>query len=257
MKDYYKVLGLEKTATAEDIKNAYRRLAKKYHPDVSTEENATELFQELQEAYSVLKDPTKKEQYDLGGNPHSRDRVHQYYHASSRDPFVNIHDLFEALRGQQPRQRQTIYQVAISLEEAFRGTLRTINGTAFRIPPGLRTGNRLTVENFLVDVVVVPHERFKRAGDDLLLHATVSAPEAMVGTKLKVAHIDGTTLICDLPAGTQPGQVMRLKGKGMPNPEVAAIGDLLIQVTITIPTLLTDEQKERIMSLAPRPEINV
>lgn len=259
MKDYYKILGVERNASEDEIKKQYRRLAKKYHPDVSTEADATQKFQELQEAYSVLKDPQKKAQYDMGGTVNMGDRVHQYYYREGGpDPFTNINDLFEALRGQRRQQHRTIYRTTISLEEAFHGTIRHVNDKSFRIPPGLRTGNRITVEDFWVDVIVLPHDKYKRAGDDLLLIVQIAASEAMLGTKLIIDHIDRTQLKCEIPAGTQPGQVLRLRGKGMPNPEVPNMrGDLLVQVNITIPKNLTDEQKDSIIKLGYRNEIQV
>lgn len=257
MKDYYKILGVERNASEDEIKNQYRRLAKKYHPDVSKEENATQRFQELQEAYSVLKDPQKKAHYDNGGAAGYGDRVQTYYREyGGQDSFVNIHDLFEALRGRASQKRQQIFQITITLEEAFAGTARQINNTTFRIPPGLRTGNRITVEDFLVDVVVLPHAKYKRAGDDILLTVFITAIEAMVGTKAVIKNIDGTTLKCDIAPGTQPGQVLRIKGKGMPNPEVNTVrGDLMIQVNVSIPSNLTDEQKERIIEVGYRAEV--
>lgn len=261
MKDYYKILGVERNASEDEIKKQYRRLAKKYHPDVSTEADATQKFQELQEAYSVLKDPQKKTQYDMGGDPHNPqpNNNHRYYYSSSTgDPFTNINDLFEAMRGRQRQQSRTIYRTTISLEEAFHGTIRHVNNKSFRIPPGLRTGNRITVEDFWVDVIVLPHDKYKRAGDDLLLIVQIAASEAMLGTKLIIDHIDRTQLKCEVPAGTQPGQVLRLRGKGMPNPEVPNMrGDLLVQVNITIPKNLTDEQKDSIIKLGHRNEIQV
>jgi curved DNA-binding protein len=257
MKDYYKILGVERNASEDEIKKQYRRLAKKYHPDVSTEAEATQKFQELQEAYSILKDPQKKAQYDMGGSAANGDRVRQYYSSNGgADPFMNIHDLFESLRGRQ--QRRTIYRTTISLEEAFHGTIRQVNDKSFRIPPGLRTGNRISVDDFWVDVVVLPHAKYKRAGDDLLVEANITAAEAMLGVKLDIDHIDRSHLRCDVPAGTQPGQILRLRGKGMPNPEVTNIrGDLLVQINISIPRNLTDEQKESIISLGYRNEIQV
>jgi curved DNA-binding protein len=255
MKDYYKILGVDRAAADTEIKNAYRRLAKKYHPDVSKEEDATQKFQEIQEAYSVLKDPQKKAAYD---NPNPQGRIYEHYQTNGGfDPLNNIHDLFEALRGHgYQRRRQQIFQITITLEEAYSGTVRQINGTTFRIPPGLRTGNRISVEDFLVDVIVLPHGKYKRAGDDLLVAVSITAIEAMAGTKAVIKNIDGTSLRCDISPGIQPGQILRIKGKGMPNPEVSSVrGDLLVQINISIPTNLTDEQKERIIEIGYRPEV--
>lgn len=259
MKDYYNILGVEKTATETEIKNAYRRLAKKYHPDVSKEEEATQKFQELQEAYSILKDPQKKAQYDMGASAANGERVHQYYYSQGgHDPFSNIHDLFEVLRGHARQPRKTVYSVKLTLEEAFTGTTRTAGGTTFRIPPGVRTGNRLSVGDFLVDILIHHHNKYKRAGDDLLLQVEITAIEAMLGTKLIINHIDGTQLSCSVPEGTQNGQILRLRQKGMPNPEIQNLrGDLLVQLAVSVPNNLTDEQKQAIMLIDHRKEINL
>lgn len=256
MKDYYKVLGIDRNASEAEIKNAYRRLAKKYHPDVSQETDATQKFQELQEAYSILKDPQKKSAYD---NP--QQRVHQHYHQhGGHDPFSSFQDIFDILRrrhGTSYREVKT-YTIRLTLEEAYTGTTRNIDGSTFRVPPGVRTGNRLSVSDFYVDVLVLHHPKYRRAGDDLLITVTVNAFEAILGTELIIQHIDGTQLKSKIPAGIQHGQVLRLQNKGMPNPEVAGRrGDLLIQVAVEIPTDLTDEDKAAIMSFKHRTTINL
>ena len=259
MKDYYKILELDKTSSTEEIKKQYRRFAIKYHPDVSTEENSTQKFQEIQEAYTVLKDPEKKAAYDAGVDPFNASTNHNY-RRSHRGP-IDINDLFDALRGRHnfhAQARRAIYRINITLEEAFSGTARRINDTTFRVPPGLRTGNRISFNDFFVDIVVLPHAKYKRAGDDLLIEVSITAVEAIVGTKILFHHIDDTQIKCTVPPGTQPEQVLRLKGKGMPNPEVPNMrGDLLVQLHVTIPTDLTNEQKESIIQLGHREEIQL
>jgi curved DNA-binding protein len=265
VKDYYKILGVDRSASPDDIKSQYRRQARKYHPDVSKEEDATAKFQEVQEAYSVLSDEQKKAMYDRGIDPNQPQQQQRrpgggfnaYTWSSGDDPFMDLNDFFSGLRGrgfQQQRQRQ-MANIRISLEEAFTGTSRTLNDKPFNIPAGVRTGNQLLVDDFIIIVNVMHHHKFKRANDDLLLSVNITAAEAMIGTKGTFTHIDGTTLQFTIPPGVQPGQVLRLKGKGMPNPEYAVRGDLLIQVSVTIPTNLTDEQKAGILQLGCREEI--
>jgi curved DNA-binding protein len=263
VKDYYKILELHRDATQEEIKKQYRKLARKYHPDVSQEEESTAKFQELQEAYSILKDEQKKALYDRGIDPSkagARPAGHGFKEWSfhSGDPFTDLHDLFSQMGMNTRREfRRSVAHVRISLEEAYTGTTRTLNDKPFNIPAGVRPGTQLLVDDFIIVVDVLHHHKFKRANDDLLLIVNIEAAEAMIGTKGVFTHIDGTTLQFTIPAGCQHGQVMRLRGKGMPNPEfVGYTGDLLIQIGITMPTELTEEQKASIMStLGCRDEI--
>ncbi len=173
-------------------------------------------------------------------------------------PF-DLHDIFSQMGFNSRRdfRRRHMVNVKISLEEAYTGTTRTLNDKPFNIPAGVRPGTQLIVEDFIIVIDVYHHHKFKRANDDLLLIVNITAAEAMVGTKGIFTHIDGTTLQFNIPPGCQPGQVLRLRGKGMPNPElVGRRGDLLIQVNVTLPTDLTEEQKTTIMStLGCRSEI--
>ncbi len=263
MKDYYKILGVEKTATPDAIKAQYRRMARKYHPDVSTEADATAKFQEVQEAYSILSDEQKRAMYDRGIDPNQpQGQPGGWGRGGHEEVFMDLHDLFARMHNggfggfRQQRARQ-MANIRISLEEAYNGTTRTLNDKPFQIPAGVRTGNQLLVDDFIIVVNVMHHHKFKRANDDLLLSINITAAEAMLGTKGIVNHIDGTTLQVTIPAGVQPGQVLRLQGKGMPNPEYPTHrGDLLIQVSVTIPTNLTEEQKAGILHLGCREEIN-
>lgn len=266
MKDYYKILGVEKTATPDAIKAQYRRMARKYHPDVSTEADATAKFQEVQEAYSILSDEQKRAMYDRGVDPNQPQGQPGGWQRSSGgwgpEEFIDIHEIFARMHNggfgggfRQQRARQ-MANIRISLEEAYNGTTRTLNDKPFQIPAGVRTGNQLLVDDFIIVVNVMHHHKFKRANDDLLLSINITAAEAMLGTKGIINHIDGTTLQFTIPPGVQPGQVLRLQGKGMPNPEYAVRGDLLIQVSVTIPTNLTEEQKAGILHLGCREEIN-
>jgi curved DNA-binding protein len=147
-RDYYKVLGVSRDASAEDIKKQYRRLARKYHPDVSKEKNAEEKFKEVQEAYEVLKDPAKRRAYDqIGSQAHGRSGFtpppgwqYRQEHFTEENPFAEaggFSDFFESLFGRQTRDRpgQTHFQqrgedqhskINISIEEAFSGTQRII-----------------------------------------------------------------------------------------------------------------------------------
>lgn len=266
MKNYYEVLGVKQDATDEDIKKNYRKLARKYHPDVSKEEDATEQFQNLQEAYNTLKDKGRRQQYDYslanGGRQPSQGSPFGF---TRGDPFGDIHSFFQDLHRQQAQQQQRRYvNYAVTLAEAFDGKQAVLfEGTKdekrFTMPAGVRHGTKFLIDEDMVVILnVLPHERYKRANDDLLFGINISAIEAMLGTKIKIKrHIDGSELTVTIPPGIQHGQALKLGGKGMPNPEINRRGDLLIQVGITIPEDLTTEDKECIMRIGHRSEITI
>jgi DnaJ-class molecular chaperone len=143
-------------------------------------------------------------------------------------------------------------QVNISLEEAFTGTTRTLNGNTFNIPAGMRSGNHLQVGDFIIVINVQRHHRFQRSQDDLLIAIEISAIEAMVGIECGITNIDGKKVKVQIPAGIQYGKLVRVPGKGMPNPEFNHRGDLLIQVAISVPDDLTDAEKESILKVKHR-----
>lgn len=268
--DYYETLGVAKDATQDDIKKAYRKLAQKYHPDRNQEEGAEDKFKELQKAYQTLKDPQTRAAYDnpqpqFGGpggySFRTGDGVHVNVSGNGFDG-MGIDEILDALHGggfggfgrrrQQPQRPMA--KVTISLEEAYEGTKRTLNNKEFSIPKGVRTGNKLAVDDFIIVVQVAGHPKFKRVNDDLITAVEVTAIEAMLGVDCTVTGLDGKTIKFKVPPGTQHGQTVRLGGKGMPNPEINYSGNLLVQVAVRIPSNLTDEEREAIMKL-PRREI--
>ncbi len=267
--DYYETLGVAKDATQDDIKKAYRKLAQKYHPDRNQEAGAEDKLKEINKAYAILKDPQKRAEYDnpnpFGANPgpggysfRTGDGVHVNVTGMEG---MDINDILDQLHGgrgfgfgrrQQPQRPMA--KVTISLEEAYEGTKRTLNNKEFSIPRGVRTGNKLAVDDFIIVIQVAGHPKFRRMNDDLLTAVEVTAIEAMVGVDCTVTGLDGKTIKFNVPQGTQHGQTVRLRGKGMPNPEINYHGDLLVQVAVSIPSNLTDEDREAIMKL-PRREI--
>lgn len=254
MTTYYDVLGVNKTATDADIKKAYKKLAQKYHPDRYEGPDATTKFQEVNTAYQTLKDPEKRAEYD---NPRPQAGGFSF-HTNQGGP--SIHDILrEAMGGGFRQQRQQpMAQVNISLEEAFTGTTRSLNGNPFNIPAGMRSGNHLFVDGFIIVVNVLRHHRFQRAQDDLLIGVEISAVEAMLGVECVITNIDGAKLKVKIPAGIQHGKIVRVGGQGMPNPEFRGRrGDLHVQVVTTIPVNLTDEEKESIMKVQHRKTFDV
>jgi len=262
MSNYYDVLGIAKNASQSDIKKAYRTLAQKYHPDRYEGDDAATKFQEINTAYQTLKDPQKRAAYD---NPQQQGYTFRtgdgaHVNVSGFDG-MDINDILEAVHGQgfgfgrgRQRQQKPMAKVVISLEEAYSGTTRTLNSNEFKIPRGVRTGNKLAVDDMIIVVQVQGHPKFKRSNDDLIMGVEITAIEAIAGVECQVTGLDGKTIKFKIAAGTQYGQLIRLRGKGMPNPEVNYSGDLLIQVGVSTPNNLTDEQLDSIMQL-PRREI--
>lgn len=249
MTNHYEVLGVAKDASQDDIKKQYRKLARKYHPDRSDEANAKEKFQALNTAYQTLKDPQKRAEYD---NPQPRVQEFTFTTGSGQ----SLHDMMRDAMGgggrfQQQRQ-QPMAQVNISLEEAFTGTTRTLNDNEFKIPAGIRSGNHLFVDGFIIVVNVARHHKFQRSHDDLLTGVEINAIEAMLGIECQLKNIDGKTIKVQIPAGIQHGKLVRATGMGMPNPEINIRGDLLIQVVVKTPENLTDDEKASIINVSHR-----
>lgn len=257
---HYETLGVAKDASTAEIKKAYRKLAMRFHPDRNPGNKAfEEKFKDINEAQGVLTDEDKRAEYDrqgASGNPFSFRFTHN---GQPQDSFstgsININDILadmlrRKMEGQYGGPSQKHWRVNISLQDAYAGTIVELEpGLRVNIPPGVRTGNRLVVNNDLITVVVQEHKKFKRTGDDLLVDAQLNAIDAILGTTARLAHLDGVTILkFSIDPGSQHGGVTRLRGKGMPNPELGTNGDLLIRYNIVIPHL-TSKQKNSIMGL--------
>jgi len=263
-RDYYEVLGLERSASDEDIKKAYRRLAMKFHPDRNTgdgQKEAEEKFKEVKEAYETLSDPSKKSSYDNYGHAGAGS-----FHSSNfsdvdqehfRDIFSQIFGAHAGFGNFAQAKKQTIHTVRLTLEQAYCGLTAQIDGAKVQIPAGTRDGTRFYVADKLYRVHINPHHKFKRANDELLVDATIDSIEAMLGVEAFLEHLDGIKLQFTIPAGIQHGQIVKLNGKGMKNPETDKFGDLMIRISITIPKSLTDEEKDLLKKMKHRDTINI
>lgn len=271
-KDYYKVLGVARGAGDEEIKKAYRKLARKYHPDVSREANAKEKFQEVAEAYETLHDKEKRAAYDSLGSHRAGQSFRpppdwfDRFGGGQPGDFggVDLSDLFESFgrrgRGRAMRIPGEDYEVAVrlSLEEAARGTERQlrVGGRTLqaRIPRGTIDGQRLRLAGqggpggggapagdlYLV-ISLEPHARFKVNGHDLDTEVPLTPWEAALGATVDVPTLDGEVRM-KVPAGSSSGQKLRLAGKGLPRPGGGA-GDLYAALKIVLPRELTDRER--------------
>ncbi len=279
-RDYYDVLGVTRDAGDEEIKRAFRRKAKQFHPDANPDDPAAEArFKEVNAAYEVLSDEDKRaaynrfganwEQYQAfnGGHPH-----HSGGDASYRD----VSDIFETFFGGAGGRRRQAggyggfngpragrdfeHDVHISLREAYKGAERIISKEGrdinVKIPRGAATGTKVRLAgegqpgsnggpsgHLYLRVHVAEDRRFERQGDDLTVDVKVDAFTAILGGEVEVPTLTRPVKM-KLRPGTQSGQKLRLSGKGMPILRGGdAYGDLYARVMITVPTQLDAEQR--------------
>ncbi len=289
-RDYYEVLGVSKSATPEEMKKADRKLALEWHPDRNKSEGATDKFKEINEAYEVVSNPEKKAAYDqfghdafkggmgggapgqgpFGGGYRQGPYTYTYNTAGGANPFEGFDfsdpfDIFEQFFGggvgrSQQRQRRDVYEFAVDFMDAVKGVTKEVNlprGGAgegsvkktIKIPPGVDTGSRIRFDDFDVVIQVRPHGQFKREGDDLVIEQEVTFVQAALGAVLDVPTIDGDVKIRVQP-GTQPGTLIRLKGKGVPHVRGGGRGDEYVKIVIKVPTHLSRRQKELLEELS-------
>lgn len=288
-RDYYEILGVSKTATADEMKKAYRKLALEWHPDRNKSPDAHEKFKEINESYAVLSDAKKRETYDQFGHaafqPGSgggaggqgpfgggRQGPFNYYYSTGgggsspfgSGDFVDPFDIFEQFFGggfsQRGRSRaHPAYEITIDFMDAAKGVSREIHlprGEAgsgsvkktIKIPAGVDTGSRIRFEDFDIVIEVRPDKDFAREGNDLILEQDITYAQAALGAVIDVPTIDDPVKIRIQP-GTQPGTLIRLRGKGVPNVRGGTRGDEYVKVQIKVPTHLSKRQKELLEEL--------
>lgn len=283
-KDYYKILGVSRSASQEEIKKAYRSLALKYHPDKHKgDKNMEKKFQEITEANNVLSDPAKRRKYDLlGDNWEQYEQTGFDFDFNLKDIFggSGFSDFFKQFFGgsaepetvtqsQAPKGKDAEISITLSLEEAFYGTERTFNVDEEKIKvaikPGVAHGQVLRVKgkggysnggqrgDLLIRINITPHAKFERKGDDLHQEVKVDLYTAILGGKIEVPTLKGAVLQINISAGTQNGKVLRLKDLGMPLYKSAtASGAMYLKISVTLPQNLSPEEKalfERLASM--------
>ena len=350
-RDFYEVLGVNKSASKDEIKSAYRKLAKKYHPDINHDADAPEKFKEVQEAYDVLYDDKKRQMYDQfgmaafeqgastggAGNP-----FHGGGFSSQGFGDVDLGDIFSSFfgggrskssqnygpqRGDDTLQRIRVpfmdailgkkVLVPVSYDEKCstcngtgakspsdietcpdcngRGYVRTQQRTIFgvmegqttcpkcggsgkiikekcpdcqgkgykhikrdmevNIPAGINAGQQIVVKgkggrginggqngDLYLEIVIIPHDYFRREGNDIHIDVPISIIDAILGKKIDVPTVYGDVEV-DIPSGTQPNQILRLKGRGIKDLRKGTPGDQYIHMIVKTPTKISKEQK--------------
>ncbi|KKT40037.1 hypothetical protein A3K29_01465 [Candidatus Collierbacteria bacterium RIFOXYB2_FULL_46_14] len=272
-RDFYDILGLTKSATAAEIKSAYRKLALKWHPDRNKEKDAAEKFKEINEAYEVLSSPEKKSKYDqfghaafgggTGFNPRggaSGNPFAGYYSTGGNINFEDLFggqggfsdpfDIFSAFFGggaQGRRQAKPHYSLKLEFMDAVSGVEKTIihQGKQYtvKVPAGVDEGNRIRYNEFDVSFEIKPSKVFKREGNDVIVNHEIPFTLAILGGETVVPTLEGDLKV-RIRAGTQPESVIRLTGKGIKHLQSNRHGDLYIRFVIKLPSRLSGKQKD-------------
>jgi curved DNA-binding protein len=268
-KDYYEVLGVARGAEAEVVKRAYRKMARKYHPDVSKEKNAESRFKEVQEAYEVLRDPEKRAAYDQLGRDYRTGQQFrpppdwsQRFGQSGSQRFSDLNgfsDFFSSLFGGAaaagaPPPEADAGHLDVTVEEAYAGTKRRValneggrtRSVDVQIPPGVSEGQSLRIAgtagsaSLIFRIRLRPHPLYVPQGKDVQIELPLAPWEAALGAKVAVPTLGGTVELT-VPAGAQSGQKLRLRGRGFPG---TPGGDQIVSIKLVTPAAQTPQAKQ-------------
>lgn len=271
--DHYSTLGVNKGASVDEIKKAYRGLAMKHHPDRGGDQIQ---FQKIQEAYDTLSNDQKRAEYDFQQqNPGG----HQFHFHSGNNPFGDIFGgggpfggfHFNFGQRQRPQNSTVAITVDITLEEAYLGKsldaeIQLGNGRRrlvnVDIPAGVDnnsqvryqgmgddTINGLPPGDLIINVRVRPHSKFKREGHNLILEYSVPVWDIILGTEINFYTLDGRQLSVSIPEGSQPDTMFMCKNEGMKDIHSGQKGNLYVKLKVQIPKHLSDSQKQKIIEL--------
>ncbi len=288
MKDYYKILGVKKDASEEEIKKAFRKLAHAHHPDKSGGDEAK--FKEVSEAYSVLSDKKKRAQYDNLGSAGSGGGFSQAGFDPSSFGFDfsgfgfgggngqfdagDLNDILSSIFGGRRvrRGRDVAVDIELSFQESIFGTERKVminsklvkqKEVKISVPPGIDNGQMIRLSgmgevleggvpgDLYVKVHVRKHPYLRKEGYNLVMDLSVKLSDALLGVDKPLATLDGE-LTLKVPSGTKHGTILRVKGKGVPfstSGSKSDRGDLYVRIMVEMPEKLSKEQKKLIEEL--------
>ncbi len=281
-KDFYKILGVPKTATNKEIKKKYRELAHKLHPDKNTgNKKLEEEFKAVSEAYEILSDDKSRAEYDEARSLFERGGFRQpqggFGQGAGHDyaDFFGggeVQDIFTNLFGggrRVPRKGQDLQtESTITFRESIFGTnldlrLSSDGGAptniTVRVPPGVKNGGKIRIRgkgapgeagpgDLFIHLNVKPHPVFTRKGDNLLMTLPVTFAEAALGADIKVPTLSGEEVTVRLAPGTSHGRVLRIKGHGVKGAN--GVGDLLVSVEVQVPQRLSSKAQKALREFA-------
>jgi len=284
MADYYDLLGVNKNASASEIKAAYRKQALKWHPDRNKAAGANEKFKEINKAYEVLADPKKKQMYDqygseafekqgMGGAQYGRQGQGPFTYTYTTDfsgggspfegsDFGGFSDPFEIFEeffgvrspfGSRRQARHQVYQINLNFNEAVFGTEKTVEidgkRKTIKIPAGVDSGNRIRFADFDILVNVSSDSKYKRDGQDIYHEEVINYSTAVLGGIIKIKTLRGEVGLRIRP-GTQDGTTVRLRGEGIIYPNTSRKGDFYVIYRIKIPSKVSRRAKELLEELS-------
>lgn len=263
----YEILGVSKTASIEDIKKTYKKLAMKWHPDrhagKSTEKEAQQKFPEIQAAYNTLSDPKKKAEYDqelaYGGqrqhtqrNGWSEDHSFNWGHSAGG---ANFDDLFKEAFNQKRQQRQQLLLKVPFYMADTGGTFQYGRGQHITIEAGTPDGSQVLANNDVIILELSYPDGIKRQNDDIYIDVELPIIHSLLGCKMRFDHWSGKTFELEWPSSTVTGKKLRLKGQGARKYKSLSRGDLYLVATVTANPPLSNDVLDSLRKSVGTPSI--
>lgn len=277
--DYYSTLGVNRNASQDEIKAAYRKMAMKHHPDRGGDEKK---FKQISEAYEILSDPQKKQMVDMGVDPKNQHQGGGGFSQSGPFEFHfgthNFEDIFGNFGfgngfGQRHVQRNKTISLIVELtledvlngkeldaEVAVPGTKKKIINIS--IPAGIEDGQQIRYQgmgdnsitsippgDLLVNIRIRSHRWYRRDGDNIIMDKSITVWDAILGTKIEIETLDNKKLEISVPPGSQSDTILSCRNEGLPNMRNRQRGHLLVRIKVQIPKNLTNEQKKLVEQL--------
>ena len=286
-KDYYKILGLETNkVTIDEVKNAFREQAKKFHPDINEGSTAEERFKDINEAYRTLSNPSQKRKYDRIWYSHVGRKIDKQKQKEEREARPDLLTLlFGVIRSNKKKQNKKVPQkgenieteISVTLEQAFNGinksiSLRAVDGKVktfhVKVPQGIRNGEKIRLigqgkqgENggkngdLLIKINIENSKKYRLKGFDIYTNLYITPSEAALGTKAKIETLTEGEVGIYVPQGSQSGEKIRLPQKGYKDGK-GGRGDLVAEVKIVVPKEISEEEKLLYKKLAETSKFN-